>query len=152
MSVSIITALTRNHVIGINNQIPWHIPDDFRWFRQNTLNKPVVMGRKTFESIGRILPQRRNIVVTSQSDYSYEGIETADSLLDAFDLCGNTEVMVIGGASIYQQALPYAQRLYLTWIYADVEGDAYFPKVKWSEWHNVESYCYATHRFTVMER
>ncbi len=144
VTLSIIVAAARNGVIGRNNALPWHLPEDLRYFKQVTMGKPIVMGRKTFESIGRPLPGRTNIVVTRQADYSPEGVRVVASLEQALALAedialidGSEELMVIGGAEIYAAALPLAKRLYLTEVDAEVEGDAYLPAVDWAQWTEV---------------
>jgi len=128
MIISMVAAMAANRVIGKDNKMPWHLPADLKHFKAVTLGKPVVMGRKTFESIGRILPGRRNIVVSRQTVTDLRGAEWVNSLPQAFELLqGQPEVMVIGGAEIYRQCLPLAQRLYLTEIALETEGDACFP-------------------------
>jgi dihydrofolate reductase len=130
-----IAAMTRNGVIGQENQMPWHLPADFAWFKHCTLGKPVVMGRKTFESIGKPLPGRRNIVMT-RSNLDMDGVEIVNSLEQAFVLVRDVEeVMIIGGGSIYQACLPFASKLYLTFIQADIDGDTRFPELdgSWQE-------------------
>lgn len=136
--LSLIVAMSSNRIIGINNSLPWHLPNDLKYFKQATMGKPIVMGRKTFESIGKPLPGRRNIVITRDVDYQAEGVDVVRSLEEAIslgeDIClvnGQEEVMVIGGAQIYQLALEKADRLYVTHVDAHVEGDAYFPEVDW---------------------
>lgn len=126
--ISLIVAHDKNRVIGYENEMPWHLPGDLQYFKEMTMGKPVVMGRKTFESIGRPLPGRRNIVITRNADYTAEGIETAPSLEAALALVrGAEEVMVIGGEQIFTQALPLAQKLYITLIDNEFVGDTYFP-------------------------
>lgn len=128
MIISMIAAMAQNRVIGKNNQMPWHLPADLKHFKQVTLGKPVIMGRKTFESIGRVLPGRRNIVISRSTPAQSQGAEWVGSLQHAFDLLQDqAEVMVIGGAEIYRQCLPLAQRLYLTNIDLVTDGDAFFP-------------------------
>ncbi|MYM63481.1 dihydrofolate reductase [Pseudomaricurvus sp. HS19] len=137
--VALIVAQAQNRVIGLNNAMPWHLPEDLRYFKQVTLGKPVIMGRKTFESIGRPLPGRHNIVITRQSDWQSEGVSVAGSLADAIALARQEqpeEVMVIGGGQIYAEALPLAKRVYLTRIGREFEGDAWFPELG-SEWCEV---------------
>lgn len=140
--LSLIVAMAQNNVIGINNNLPWHLPNDLKYFKKVTMGKPIVMGRKTYESIGRPLPGRRNIVITRQSGYTGVGendaIDVVSSLEQAIELGenialveGHEEVMVIGGAEIYKQALLKADRLYITHVLSDVDGDAYFPQVDW---------------------
>jgi dihydrofolate reductase len=139
MTVSLIWAMADNRAIGIDNRLPWKLPADMQWFRENTLGKPIVMGRLTFESFGaKPLPGRRNIIVTRNADYQAEGIEVYNSLEAALQAADDAEeVMVIGGMSIYQQALPLADRLYMTLVHAEVEGDAWFPEFDLGEWRQV---------------
>lgn len=127
--ISLIAAMANNRVIGKNNQMPWHLPADLGHFKAITLGKPVIMGRKTYESIGRPLPGRRNIVVSRNSDYRVEGCETAVSLEDAIKMVYEVEeLMIIGGGNLYSQAMPLTDRLYLTFIDLNVDGDTLFPK------------------------
>ena len=134
--LAMIAAMSRNRVIGRDNALPWHISADLKHFKRTTLGKPVVMGRKTYESIGRPLPGRTNIVVTRQPDYSAPGVRVATSTESALALAsevatgdGASEVMVIGGEQLYRSLLPHAERLYLTEVDAEVEGDAFFPEL-----------------------
>ena len=139
MKISIIVAMAQNRVIGRDNQLPWHLPADLRHFKATTMGKPIVMGRKTWESVGRPLPGRTNIVVTRDRDYTADGcvvVHTLDEALAA--ATGHDEVMVIGGAEFYRQVLPEATTLYLTLIHDAIEGDAFFPELDESEWHEVE--------------
>jgi dihydrofolate reductase len=134
--VSLIAAMADNRVIGIDNRLPWKLPADMKWFRENTLGKPIVMGRKTFESFGaRPLPQRTNIVVTSDRGYRAEGAVVAHSIEEALEKAGDApEVMIIGGASFYAQMLPRAARIYLTVVHHFFAGDAWFPEFDPGEW------------------
>lgn len=130
--ISLIVAIGDNHVIGKRNELLWHIPDDLKRFKQLTLGHPVVMGRKTFDSIiaflGKPLPGRQNIVITRDTSWSYEGVTVAHSLEEAVEAAEETdEIFIIGGEQIYRQALPIADRLYLTRIDDAKEGDAFFP-------------------------
>jgi dihydrofolate reductase len=141
MKCSLIVAMAKNQTIGIDNTLPWHLPNDLKYFKQVTMAKPIIMGRKTYESIGRPLPGRTNIVITRQEDYQAEGVIVVNSLQRALDkaedvgfVTGHDEAMVIGGAEIYQQALVQADRLYITHVHADVDGDAFFPDILWSDW------------------
>lgn len=132
MSVAMIAAMTRDGVIGRDNGMPWHLPEDLAYFKQVTLGKPVIMGRKTFDSIGRPLPQRVNIVITRQADFSAPGVvvvaDPAQALAAAQQVpARDNEIMVIGGGTIYQHFLPLCQKLYLTTIDISVAGDTYFP-------------------------
>jgi dihydrofolate reductase len=135
-SLSIICAMDQNRLIGNNNALPWHLPADLAFFKKTTLGKPIVMGRKTYESIGRPLPGRQNIIITRNPDYHADGCETCAGIEEALHLATDQpEVMLIGGASLYQQTLEYAQYLYLTRIHHNFEGDAWFPDFKLQEWH-----------------
>ena len=140
MIVSLIWAMTDERVIGINNSLPWKLPADMKWFRQHTLGKPIIMGRKTFESFGsKPLPQRLNIIVTKDADYQTDNALVSTSIEQALTLAGDVEeVMIIGGSSLYQQTLPLAQRLYLTIVHADVQGDAWFPEFDLQQWREVQ--------------
>lgn len=127
--VSVIAALARNRVIGIENRLPWRLPEDLAHFKALTLGHPVLMGRKTFESLGRPLPGRSNIVITRNRDYRPDGCLVADSIPAALALCRDSdEVFFIGGAELYAQAIPRADRLYLTEVDIDAQGDAWFPE------------------------
>ncbi|MDH3001011.1 dihydrofolate reductase [Chelonobacter oris] len=138
MQISLIVAFTQNRVIGKDNQMPWHLPRDLAWFKRNTLNKPVIMGRKTFESIGRPLPNRRNIVL-SRNPFVYHGIQWADSLQTALSHCEDeAEVMIIGGGELFKQSLPLADKLYLTEIQTALDGDTFFPQIDFTQWKTVE--------------
>lgn len=144
MKLSIIVAFANNYVIGRGNKLPWHIPEDLQWFKRITMGKPIIMGRKTFESIGRPLPGRTNIVISNQAAFEKPGIKIAHSFDAAIDhaknvalINGNEEAVVIGGAQIYAEALPLADRLYVTEIHADVSGDTFFPAMDWSAWKEI---------------
>ncbi|AEO08503.1 dihydrofolate reductase [Buchnera aphidicola str. Ak (Acyrthosiphon kondoi)] len=128
MNVSLIAAMSKNLVIGYNNKIPWYLPEDLKWFKQKTINKSVIMGRLTWESIKRPLPTRKNIVISS-NEIKKKGIIWADSISNALISAKyNKEIMVIGGSKIYKKMLFYANKLYLTHIDINIIGDAYFPK------------------------
>ncbi|MFC0322852.1 type 3 dihydrofolate reductase [Gallibacterium melopsittaci] len=134
MKLSLIVAMTKNHVIGLENKMPWHLPADLAWFKQNTLHKPVIMGRNTFESIGRPLPQRRNIVLSRQAK-AIAGVEVVANLAQALALVQDQEeVMIIGGGQLFSETLAQTERLYLTEIDAELEGDTYFPTLNLDEW------------------
>ena len=135
MPVNLIVAVAKNRAIGIDNRMPWHLPADFAWFRKNTLGHPVIMGRKTFESIGKPLPGRRNVVVSRNPAWRAEGCDVFTSLQSALATCAPTEqVFVIGGASLYAEALPLADRLYLTEVDAAPDGDTFFPVLQSDHW------------------
>ena len=140
MLVSIIAAMDRNRLIGKKNQLPWRLPADLAHFKKVTFGKPVIMGRKTFESIGRPLPGRTNIVLTGSADFSAEGVLVAHSLEQALEhAAGADEAMIIGGSMIYRLALPIADRLYLTYVDNDHEGDAWFPEFDPADWRVIAS-------------
>ena len=143
--LAMIAAMARNRVIGRDNQLPWHISADLKHFKRTTLGKPIVMGRKTFESIGRPLPGRTNIVVSRQPGYQPEGVTVASSAEAAVQKAeeaalkdGVDEVMVIGGEQLYRTLLPWARRLYLTEVECEVEGDAWFPSLTQADWQELE--------------
>lgn len=138
MHISLIVALAENHVIGANNRLLWRLPAELQYFKKTTMGKPIIMGRKTHESIGRALPGRRNIVISRQADFQAEGCDVVDSLDAALALVKDCEeVMIIGGAQIYQQALPLADRLYLTWVHHSFEGDTFFPAWSSEQWREI---------------
>ncbi|HXH72555.1 MAG TPA: type 3 dihydrofolate reductase [Mariprofundaceae bacterium] len=133
--LSLIWAMDDNRLIGRENRLPWHLPADLQWFKRNTLGKPILMGRKTFESIGRPLPGRANIVLSRQQGLAIDGCTVVTSLDEAKQMVpGAEEIMVIGGAEIYAALLPRADRLYVTEIHAAFEGDAWFPAFERSSW------------------
>lgn len=126
--ISLIVAHDQNRVIGYKNEMPWHLPGDLKYFKEMTMGKPVIMGRKTFESIGKALPGRRNIVITRNAAYTADNVEVAESLEAALALVQDEpEIMVIGGEQIFKLALALADRLYITEIDYAFEGDTYFP-------------------------
>lgn len=142
MQISMIAAMAHDRVIGLDNQMPWHLPADLAHFKRVTLGKPVLMGRKTFESIGRPLPGRRNLVISRNPDYQADGVEMVSSVEVALARLqgeGVEELMVIGGGHLYAQLLPRADRLYLTRIDLAVEGDTRFPAFDDGRWQLVES-------------
>lgn len=142
--VALIAAMATNRVIGRNNQLPWHLPNDLKYFKATTLGKPIIMGRHTFESIGKPLPGRSNMVVTRNPLFTAAGVQVVHSVEAALAqakteaiAAGVDEVMVIGGAQIYAECLPLADRLYLTLVDAEIEGDAFFPALNWCDWHEL---------------
>lgn len=144
--ISLVAALARNRVIGRDGALPWHLPEDLRHFKALTLGHPVVMGRRTWESIGRPLPGRRNVVITRQDGYAATGAEVfrdLDSALQA--LAGAAEVFVIGGGEVYAAALPLADRLHLTELHAEVPGDALFPRFDPDDWVQASREPHAAH-------
>ncbi|MFM4819150.1 type 3 dihydrofolate reductase [Aeromonas hydrophila] len=141
MMISMIAAMAHDRVIGLDNQMPWHLPADLAHFKRVTLGKPVLMGRKTFESIGRPLPGRRNLVISRNPDYRADGVEVIDSVEAALALLAGSDVaelMVIGGGHLYGQLLSRADRLYLTRIDLAVEGDTCFPAFDEGDWSCIE--------------
>lgn len=144
LPLALIVAAADNDVIGRNNALPWDLPADLQHFKRKTLGKPILMGRKTFESIGRPLPGRTNIVITGNRDYFADGVRVVYSLESAIALAedvalidGSEELVVIGGEQIYRMALPIAQRVYLTRVHAKPDGDAWFPSLASEEWREV---------------
>lgn len=135
--ISLIAAVAKDRVIGFEGKMPWHLPAELAYFKATTMGAPIIMGRKTFESIGRPLPGRRNIVVTSNTTWSHTGVETASSVDAALTMVAGTDAFVIGGAMLYAAALPLAQRIYLTEINASVPGDTHFPLLPSKEWREV---------------
>ena len=145
MQISIIAAMTENRVIGINNELPWHLPADLARFKALTLNKPIIMGRKTYESIGRPLPKRHNIII-SRKGYSAENCDVFPTIDAALRFCEQNkfkEVFIIGGASIYETCLPLANTLYLTYVKTKIDrGDVFFPEWDDSKWQRTEETSY----------
>ncbi|TQR20703.1 dihydrofolate reductase [Psychrobacillus vulpis] len=139
--ISLIVAHDPNRVIGLDNKMPWHIPGDLAYFKAKTMNKAIVMGRKTFESIGRVLPGRKNIIITRNTTYKIEGAEVVSTIEAAIDLAKDfhEEVMIIGGEQIFRAVLPIADRLYITIIQDIFEGDTFFPPYSNEEWGLVDT-------------
>jgi dihydrofolate reductase len=160
--ISFIVAAAENNVIGKDNQLPWHLPSDMKYFKNQTWGMTVIMGRKSLESLGKPLQGRKNIVVTRNKEWQQEGTEVAHSINEAIDLAKETgvnEIFIIGGAEIFKEAMPFANRIYLTRIHHHFDGDAYFPEVSDAEWTLVQSrFCDADeknqypHNFQVWER
>mgnify|MGYP001582164026 FL=1 len=158
--ISVIAALAENRVIGVNNTLPWRLPNDLKHFRRLTTGHAIILGRKNYESIGKPLPERTNIVITRNRDYAAPGCRIAHSLDAAFAIAGDDpEVFVIGGAEIYRAALTRADRLYLTRVHAAIAGDTTFPEFDETEWREIsrerherdERHAYA-YSFVMMER
>jgi dihydrofolate reductase len=154
-----IAAMADNRIIGKDNQMPWHLPADFAWFKRCTMGKPVLMGRKTYESIGRPLPGRLNIVISRDETLKIEGVTTVTSIEQALDVAGDVEeVMIIGGGAIYASCLPMANKLYVTHIEAAIDGDTQFPdwgdqfKETYSEMYQADEKNAYNMRFTVLEK
>lgn len=146
MKLSMIVAVAQNGVIGRNNELPWHLPEDLKYFKRVTMGKPIIMGRKTFESIGRALPGRLNIVVSRGTPILPDGVKLASSVAEAKSIAhaaGASEAMIIGGAQLYREAAHLADCLYWTEVKAEVEGDAYFDAVNLTDWIEVERVVHA---------
>lgn len=138
-TVCVIAAMARGRVIGHGNALPWHLPEDLRHFKALTMGRPIIMGRRTYESIGRPLPGRRTLIVSRNPIYTVAGCEVVPSIETALDVCAGSErVFFVGGAQLYRQVLPIAQRLYLTEIDADFPGDAFFPEFDMGVWREVD--------------
>jgi len=137
MTKTIVVAISENHVIGKDNQLLWHMPADLKHFKDITTGHTVIMGRKTYESVGKPLPRRRNIIITRQA-ITIEGCEVVNSIETALSLCKDeAEVFIVGGAEIYKQAMSLTDRIYLTIIHKEFEGDSFFPEINASEWKEV---------------
>ncbi|HEU4469812.1 MAG TPA: dihydrofolate reductase [Flavisolibacter sp.] len=145
MILSLLLAADEGNVIGKDNQLPWHLPNDLRYFKNQTWGMPILMGRKTFDSIGKPLQGRKSIVITRNSSWQHEGVDTVHSVEEAIQKArtyGAKEIFVIGGAEIFNTAFPMAGRIYLTRIHHRFEGDAFFPSIPAAEWQLVRSrYC-----------
>ncbi|WLQ14128.1 dihydrofolate reductase [Hahella aquimaris] len=160
--LSIVVARAENGAIGVENTLPWRLSNDLQYFKRVTMGKPIIMGRKTFDSIGRPLPGRTNIVVTRNKDWRHDGVSVAHSLDEAVSLAGREqtdEVMLIGGAELYRQGLAVAQRVYLTEVKTSVQGDAFFPELNPADWremsresHPADEKNQYPHDFVVFER
>ena len=146
MKIAIIVAVSANNVIGVSGRLPWHLPEDLKRFRELTMGKPIIMGRATFESIGRPLPGRENIVLTRDLEYVAEGCVIAQNTEVALAIAqGAREVMIIGGGEVYRQFLPTADKIYLTRVEVEVQGDTTFPVIDMSIWTEVSKEQYKSH-------
>lgn len=138
--IALLVAMARNRVIGANNAIPWHLPNELKLFKTITMGHHIVMGRKTYESINRLLPGRTTVIVTRQCDYRVPGAVVAHSIDEALAACrGDPEIFVIGGADIFREALPVADRVYLTIVDAEPAGDTFMPEFDMSDWQETSS-------------
>ncbi len=142
ISIALIAAVSENGVIGVNGDMPWRLSEDLKWFKKNTLGKPIIMGRKTFQSIGKPLPGRSNIVITRDDSFAHEDVLVVRSISEALEVGkriavsdGSSEICIIGGGEIYAQTLPLASRLYLTRVMATLEGDVFFPEIDSRNWN-----------------
>jgi len=136
-TITIVAAMARNRAIGLNGRLPWHLPRELRHFRETTMGKPIVMGRRTWESIGKALPGRQNLVVTANASFRAEGCEVVHSLEEAVARSEGAEVMIIGGGQLYGEALPLADRMILTLVQCDADADTWFPEWNEREWRRV---------------
>lgn len=166
MILSAIVAVAENNVIGAENDLPWRLSNDMKWFRRTTMGKPIIMGRKTFQSLPKLLPGRTNIIVTRDPAFQVEGAIVTHSLEEALAAAkaldgdsGPEEVVIIGGAEIYRQSLPYLDRLYLTRVHADIPGDTFFPELEMKNWsedfaerHGKSEKDAHDHSFTILNR
>jgi dihydrofolate reductase len=162
MILSLLVAASQNNVIGKDNQLPWHLPNDLKYFKNTTWGMPILMGRKTFESIGKPLPGRKSIVITRNKDWQHEGVDVVHSVEEAITKAkdyGAKEVFVIGGAEIFNTSFDKANRIYLTRIHHQFDGDAFFPEVPVKDWNLTQNrFCHAdeknaySHTFQVWER
>ncbi len=160
MNISIISAIAKNGAIGKKNSLPWYLPADLKHFKETTTGKTIVMGLNTFKSIGKPLPHRKNVVVTHDVNFQSEGIVVAHSIQEVLEMTKNDgEVMICGGASVYKQFLPLANKLYLTYIDHDFEGDIFFPEFDKGEWqetsrenHQPEGKNLYVYSFVVLEK
>lgn len=142
MRVSLLLAASENNVIGKDNKLPWHLPDDLKYFKNLTWGLPILMGRKTFDSIGKPLPGRKSIVITRNGSWQHEGVDVVHSIEDAIQKAegyGAREIFVIGGAEIFETALPTSDRIYLTRIHHPFDGDVFFPELNEAEWNLASS-------------
>jgi dihydrofolate reductase len=142
MIVSAIVATTENRVIGKGNEIPWYLSGDFKYFKKTTLNHHIIMGRHTYLSIGRPLPKRTNVILTKNPYYAVQNCMVVHSIQEALELAydnGEQEAFIIGGGTVYEKAMPFLDRIYLTVVHTEIEGDTFFPKLEPSEWTEVSS-------------
>ena len=163
MQVTIFVAVADNGVIGLGNALPWELPDDLQHFKRTTMGRPIIMGRKTFESIGRPLPGRLNIILTRDAAWQAPGVSAANSMEQAIDIAGDQalidgadSVMVIGGAEVYRQALPFTSRVFLTRVHGNIHGDAFFDLEQIASWRQLSRLEVSasernSHNFSVIE-
>ena len=142
MIIAAIVAIDLNHAIGKNNQLLWHLPADLKFFKQTTMGCPIIMGRKTYQSIGKLLPGRKNIIISRNEDFKIEGAEIYQSLNDAISKCDSEKVFVIGGAEIYTLAMPMIKELYITIVKNKFDADTFFSKINTSQFNLVWEDCH----------
>jgi len=152
MTIILLAAVGANHVIGRDGEMPWHLPEDLAHFKATTMGHTLVMGRKTYDSIGRALPGRRTIVMTSQLGWHAPSVEVAHSLAEALALAGPTEVFIVGGGEVYQQAMPFADQLMLTEVDQSPEGDVVFPPIDPAHWRETARQAHDGFAFVTYER
>ena len=141
MKISLVVAVSANNVIGADGGLPWRLSEDLRRFKDITMGKPMIMGRQTFESIGKALPGRRNIILSRQAAYEQVGCDVVNTPEEALRLAGGAdEVMIIGGGKVYEEFLPMTDRIYMTRVHTDVDGDTFFPEINDDEWRIVSSH------------
>lgn len=151
--VILIAAVSENGVIGKKNALPWYLPEDLKRFRRLTLGHPIIMGRKTYGSIGRVLPKRRNIIITRDQNFKADGVETFQSIEAAFKACQEADkVFIIGGGEIFKLAMPFAQKIEMTRVHKNVDGDVYFPEIKAGEWQEISREPHESYSFITYER
>ena len=138
-SLTLIAAMARNRAIGLGGSMPWHLPGELQHFKRETMGKPIVMGRKTWQSIGRVLPGRQNIVVTRNPGFNADGCDVAGSLVEAVNVASGQDVMIIGGGQLYAEAMPFADRMVLTLVDCEPQADTWFPEWRKSDWREVAS-------------
>ncbi len=151
MEIVIIAAISENNVIGKEGKLPWHIPEDLKHFKKLTMGHPIIMGRKTFESIGHALPGRKNIVITHNPELRKDDVVVCNSFQSALDECNDDKIFIIGGHSLFKEALRFADGLEITWVHKKIDGNVYFPDVDWNEWEEVgrsdrKEYSFVTYR------
>jgi dihydrofolate reductase len=152
MTITVLAAVGANLVIGRDGRMPWHLPQDLAHFKATTMGHTMVMGRKTYDAIGRALPGRRTVVITRQQDWHAPGVEVAHSLAEALSLAGPTEVFIIGGSEVYRQAMPFADQMMLTEIEQSPDGDAFFPSFEPDQWHEAAREAHDGFSFVTYER
>ncbi len=135
MKISLIAAIAQNNAIGLNNQLIWHLPTDLLFFKKTTLNCTIIMGRKTFDSIGKALPKRKNIIITSNLNFNAPGCLVVKNLQEAIAQADSEEVFIVGGASIYEQSMPIADKMYITHVHHTFEADTFFPEIDAKLWN-----------------
>jgi dihydrofolate reductase len=136
LKISLIAAIAQNNAIGLNNQLIWHLPADLLFFKKTTLNCTIIMGRKTFDSIGKALPKRKNIIISSNLNFNAPGCLVVQNLQEAIAQADSEEIFIVGGASIYEQSMQIADKLYITHVHHTFEADTFFPKIDLKIWHN----------------